>query len=49
MKIITINLPEAYLKAIQTLNDFLSNELHFYGDLNSNTFKSLIKNQRDHN
>ena len=66
MQIITINLPEKYLEAIQilndlgvypsrseairiALNDFLSNELKMYKDLEEDNFKMLAKiniNQR---
>ncbi|MFX1567637.1 MAG: ribbon-helix-helix domain-containing protein [Promethearchaeota archaeon] len=62
MKIITINLPEKYLQAIQILNDmgvypsrseairialdeFLSNELKMYRDLDDDSFKMLIRSK----
>lgn len=63
MQIITINLPEKYLSAIQTLNDlgiypsrseairvalktFLTNEQKFCEDLEDDTFKILVQNNR---
>lgn len=62
MKIITINLPEKYLQAIQILNDmglypsrseairtalnnFLSNELKMFNDLEDDSFKMLIRSK----
>ena len=62
MKIITINLPEKYLQAIQILNDmgvypsrseairtaldeFLTNELKMYKDLDDDTFSKLIRSK----
>ncbi|MFX1572449.1 MAG: ribbon-helix-helix domain-containing protein [Promethearchaeota archaeon] len=62
MKIITINLPEKYLQAIQilndmgiypsrseairiALNDFLTNELKMYKDLDDENFKMLIRSK----
>ncbi|MFX1374468.1 MAG: ribbon-helix-helix domain-containing protein [Promethearchaeota archaeon] len=64
MKIITINLPEKYLQAIQILNDmgiypsrseairialhdFLSKELKMYNDLEDESFKILIRSQKN--
>ena len=60
MKIITINLPEQYISAIQTLQDlgicpsrsqairtalmeFLGEELKMFNDLETNTFKKIIR------
>ena len=62
MKIITINLPEKYLEAIQTLNDlgiypsrseairialqdFLTDELKMYKDLEEESFKMIIRSK----
>ncbi|MFX1379092.1 MAG: ribbon-helix-helix domain-containing protein [Promethearchaeota archaeon] len=62
MKIITINLPEKYLQAIQILNDmgvypsrseairialddFLTNELKMFKDLDDESFKMLIRSK----
>lgn len=62
MKIITINLPEKYLQAIQilndmgvypsrseairiALNDFLTNELKMFKDLDDESFKMLIRSK----
>ncbi len=62
MKIITINLPEKYLQAIQILNDmglypsrseairtalnnFLTNELKMFSDLEDDSFKMLIRSK----
>ncbi len=62
MKIITINLPEKYLQAIQilndmgvypsrseairiALNDFLTRELKMFQDLDSESFKMLIRSK----
>jgi Arc/MetJ-type ribon-helix-helix transcriptional regulator len=62
MKIITINLPEKYLEAIQilndmgiypsrseairiALNDFLTNELKMFKDLDDESFKMLIRSK----
>jgi len=64
MKIITINLPEKYLEAIQTLNDlglypsrseairtalseFLDDELKMFNNLEDNTFKMLIRSNKN--
>ena len=64
MKIITINLPEKYLEAIQTLNDlgiypsrseairtalseFLEEELKMFDNLEENTFKMLIRSNKN--
>jgi len=64
MKIITINLPEKYLEAIQTLNDlgiypsrseairtalseFLDDELKMFNSLEENTFKMLIRSNKN--
>lgn len=64
MKIITINLPEKYLEAIQTLNDlgiypsrseairtalseFLEDELKMFNNLEDNTFKMLIRSNKN--
>jgi Arc/MetJ-type ribon-helix-helix transcriptional regulator len=64
MKIITINLPEKYLEAIQTLNDlgiypsrseairtalseFLEDELKMFNSLEENTFKMLIRSNKN--
>jgi Arc/MetJ-type ribon-helix-helix transcriptional regulator len=64
MKIITINLPEKYLEAIQTLNDlgiypsrseairtalseFLDDELKMFNNLEENTFKMLIRSNKN--
>lgn len=64
MKIITINLPEKYLEAIQTLNDlglypsrseaircalsqFLDDELNMFNSLEENTFKMLIRSNKN--
>lgn len=64
MKIITINLPEKYLEAIQTLNDlgiypsrseairtalseFLEDELKMFDNLEENTFKMLIRSNKN--
>jgi Arc/MetJ-type ribon-helix-helix transcriptional regulator len=64
MKIITINLPEKYLDAIQTLNDlglypsrseairaalseFLDDELKMFNNLEDNTFKMLIRSNKN--
>lgn len=64
MKIITINLPEKYLEAIQTLNDlgiypsrseairtalseFLDEELKMFDNLEENTFKMLIRSNKN--
>ena len=64
MKIITINLPEKYLEAIQTLNDlgiypsrseairtalseFLDEELKMFNNLEENTFKMLIRSNKN--
>ena len=66
MRIITINLPEKYLDAIQilndmnvypsrseairvALNDFLTNELKMYLDLDPENFKTLIRSKGDMN
>lgn len=66
MRIITINLPNQYLQAIQVLNDmgvypsrseairvalhqFLTNELKLEKDLNSETFKMLMRSKGDTN
>jgi Arc/MetJ-type ribon-helix-helix transcriptional regulator len=60
MKIITINLPEQYIQAIQSLQDigicqsrseairtalreFLDDELKTFNDLETNTFKKIIR------
>ena len=62
MKIITINLPEKYLEAIQILNDmgvypsrseairialnnFLTNELKMFKDLDDESFKMLMRSK----
>ncbi|MFX1489360.1 MAG: ribbon-helix-helix domain-containing protein [Promethearchaeota archaeon] len=64
IKIITINLPEKYLQAIQILNDmniypsrseairialhdFLAKELKMYNDLDDESFKILIRSQKN--
>ncbi|MFX0049286.1 MAG: ribbon-helix-helix domain-containing protein [Candidatus Hermodarchaeota archaeon] len=64
MKIITINLPEKYLEAIQTLNDlgiypsrseairtalseFLEEELKMFDSLEEETFKMLIRSNKN--
>lgn len=64
MKIITINLPEKYLEAIQTLNDlgiypsrseairtalseFLEEELKMFDNLEDETFKMLIRSNKN--
>lgn len=64
MKIITINLPEKYLHAIQILNDmgvypsrseairialnqFLTNELKMFKDLEDDSFKMVIRSKSD--
>jgi len=64
MKIITINLPEKYLEAIQTLNDlglypsrseairtalseFLDDELKMFNSLEEDTFKMLIRSNKN--
>ena len=64
MKIITINLPEKYLEAIQTLNDlgmypsrseairtalsqFLDDELKMFNNLEENTFKMLVRSNKN--
>lgn len=64
MKIITINLPEKYLEAIQilqdmniypsrseairiALQDFLSNELKMYNDLDDDNFRILIRSEKN--
>ncbi|NVM44264.1 MAG: ribbon-helix-helix protein, CopG family [Candidatus Lokiarchaeota archaeon] len=64
MKIITINLPEKYLEAIQTLNDlgiypsrseairtalseFLEDELKMFNSLEEDTFKMLIRSNKN--
>lgn len=63
MKIITINLPEKYLEAIQilqdmniypsrseairmALEDFLTNELKMYNDLEDQNFRILIRSEK---
>ncbi|MFX1324130.1 MAG: ribbon-helix-helix domain-containing protein [Promethearchaeota archaeon] len=64
MKIITINLPEKYLEAIQilqdmniypsrseairiALEDFLTNELKMYNDLEDENFRILIRSEKN--
>ena len=64
MKIITINLPEKYLEAIQTLNDlgiypsrseairtalseFLDEELKMFDNLEEDTFKMLVRSNKN--
>ena len=64
MKIITINLPEKYLEAIQTLNDlgiypsrseairtalseFLDDELKMFNNLEEDTFKMIIRSNKN--
>lgn len=64
MKIITINLPEKYLEAIQilqdmniypsrseairiALEDFLTNELKMYSDLEDQNFRILIRSEKN--
>jgi len=64
MKIITINLPEKYLDAIQTLNDsgvypsrseairtalrlFLDDELKMFNNLEEDTFKMLVRSNKN--
>ncbi|MFW9781417.1 MAG: ribbon-helix-helix domain-containing protein [Candidatus Heimdallarchaeota archaeon] len=64
MKIITINLPEKYLEAIQilqdmniypsrseairiALEDFLTNELKMYNDLEDQNFRILIRSEKN--
>jgi Arc/MetJ-type ribon-helix-helix transcriptional regulator len=66
MKIITINLPEQYIEAIQSLQDlgicasrseairtalreFLGEELMTFNDLETNTFKKIIRSGRIRN
>ena len=66
MKIITINLPEQYIQAIQSLQDlgicasrseairiaireFLDEELMTFNDLETNTFKKIIRSGRIRN
>ena len=66
MKIITINLPEKYLEAIQVLNDlgiypsrseairtalrdFLGDELKMFNNLETNTFKKIIRSGGNRN
>lgn len=66
MRIITINLPNQYLQAIQVLNDmgvypsrseairvalhqFLTNELKLEKDLDSETFKMLMRSGGNRN
>ncbi len=66
MKIITINLPERYIQAIQSLQDmgicpsrseairtalrnFLEEELKTFNDLETNTFKKIIRSGRERN
>ena len=66
MQIITINLPEQYIQAIQSLQDlgicasrseairtalreFLDEELKAFNDLETNTFKEIIRSGRIRN
>lgn len=66
MKIITINLPEKYLEAIQSLQDlglypsrseairtalreFLDDELKMFNNLETNTFKKIIRSGGNQN
>ncbi len=66
MQIITINLPERYLQAIQSLQDigiypsrseairtalreFLGEELKTFNDLETNTFKKIIRSGGNRN